>query len=39
MRQQLQALGRALKHKLQLYQLVLADQRTPRLARWYTVWL
>jgi uncharacterized membrane protein YkvA (DUF1232 family) len=31
---QLKAIGRTLKHELKVYQLVLKDPRTPKLAKW-----
>ena len=32
--ERLQSLARRFKHELRVYQLVLKDQRTPRLAKW-----
>ncbi len=34
MRRRLRELARSLKQELQVYRLVLADRRTPRVARW-----
>ena len=34
MLEKLKAAGRTLKHELRVYQLVVKDRRTPRLARW-----